>query len=186
MILMLPSIIDRWRLGTIPKLWDQAGKFLTDRLGNLERILNVLHGAIEYPQPSLDPLAQCLVTTAVTTVAAVDINGATVTFTPTVDMAAEVTIVFDVQCTLFGAAGTFNGTLVVNGTPRVAMAIWRPPAVNGEDMATQIFAVTGLKSGTSYTFKLQGATTNVGTQFSVMATHTRMTIKRFPNGYRPS
>lgn len=183
---MLPSLIDRWRLGTIPETWYRAKSFLVDRLGNLERILSVLHGAVEHPRPSVDARVACTAVTACTTLAAVDITGATTTFTPAVDMTALVTFMFDVQCTLFGGAGQFFvGYLVVNGTAQAQQAVWSGSAVNNRTMLTQQVPLT-LKSGTSYTIKLQGAVTNVLTNFNVNNIHTGFVVVRFPNTYKPS
>ena len=179
-------MIDRWRLGTIPKLWDDARSYLTDRLANLERILSVLHGAVEHPRPSVDARISCSLVTACTTLAAVDIAGATTTFTPAVDMTALVTFMFDVQCSLFGGAGQFFvGTLVVNGTAQAPQVVWSGNAINNRTMLTQQVPLT-LKSGTSYSIKLQGAVTNVLTTFNVNNIHTGFVVSRFPNTYKPS
>lgn len=180
------TLVDRWRLGTIPGIWEIARGYLVERLGDLERILAILHGAVEHPQPSLDQRVNCTLATTINSTTAADITGATVTIIPTVDMTIEVVGVFDVFCSLYGAAGIFIGTLVVNGSALGQQAIWRGSAVSERLPVMQLWAPTTLKSGTAYTIKMQAATTDTGTTFSVNPTHTGFTIKRFPNGYRPS
>ena len=180
------AFVDKWRLGTIPKAWDDAKMFIGERLVNLERILYIIHGATEHPRPSVDSRVACTNVTACTTLAAVDITGATVTFTPSVDMIASITMCFDVQCTLFGGAGQFFvGTMVVNGSTQSPAVIWSGSAVNNRTMLTQKIPIA-MKSGTSYTVKLQGALTNVLTNFNVNNIHTGFVVERFPNVYKPS
>lgn len=179
------SLIDRWKLGTIPKLWDDAQGFITDRLGNLERILNILHGAIEYPRPSVDASINAAGNTNVTATAAVDI-GVSSTFVPIVDMTVLIQAVFDVQCSLFGAANQyFIGSLVMNSVTQPKAAVWGCNALSNRTTAHQFWTIA-LKSGTSYSLKLQAATTNVATTFQINSLHTSMAIQRYPNTYRPS
>lgn len=183
---MLPQLIDRWRLGTIPEAWDKAKAFLTDRLGNLERILSVLHGAVEHPRPSVDSRVSCTAVTAITSTTATDITGASVTIVPVVDMTAFIVASFDVQCSLFGAAGQFFvGTLVVNGSTQAQQTIWSGSSLNNRTMLTQLWTIS-MKSGTSYVLKLQAATTNVATNFNVNNIHTSFVVTRYPNVYKPT
>lgn len=177
-------LVERWFSGLTPKAWEAAQPWIATQLKSLERVLGVLHQAVEYPPPSVELAIACSANTAITTTTDTAITGCTYTFTPDVDMRVIIDAFFDVQCSLFGAAThIFTGRLYVNGTVQTTML---PMTTYALDARTPVSGpwVIACASGTQYTFELQARTNNVLTQFSVRTPHTRFTVRKVPNTFR--
>lgn len=179
------TLVDRWKADlTLPEAWQDARERLIGKLKDLQRVLGILHGAVEYPTAQWNARVACSVNTSLTSTSAVDITGATYTFTPDVDMRLFVTVTFDAQCTLFGSIGhALFGWLVVNGVQQSPLCVSGFSALNDRRSIVRAWSIS-LKSGTAYTVKLQGATSNVGSNYIVYASQTDMILQTAPLLYK--
>jgi hypothetical protein len=182
---LVRELTNRWRPDLqLPSDWLSAKSAIIKQLGALGRFLNIIQGAVEYPQSMWKPRIQCTTNTNLTVTAAVDITGATLTFTPDVDMTVFCQAAFDVQCTLFGSTGhAFFGWLVVNGVQQSPIFVSGFSALNDRRNLCRSWLVP-LKSGAVTTIKLQGATSNVGSNYIAYASQTDLLIGTFPNPYQ--
>jgi hypothetical protein len=179
------TLVEKWYVGLLPRKWEEAQALLASKLKGLERVLGVLHQAVEYPPPSAELTIPCSASTAITTTSLTDITGCTYTFTPDVDMRVLVGASFVADCTLFGAAARrLICAVAVNGTAETPMALQSPIALSATVTASAQWVIA-LSAGTAYTLKLQARTNNVDTTYSVLITHTRMTVVKIPNTWRP-
>lgn len=177
-------LVERWFSGLVPDKWDGARPWLLSQLKSLERVLGVLHQAVEYPPPSVELAIACSADTAITTTTDTAITGCTYTFTPDVDMRVIVDAFFDVSCSLFGASThVFTGRLYVNGVVQTAMLPTTTYALSARTPVSGPWVIA-CQSGTQYTLELQARTNNALTQFNVRTPHTRMTVRKMPNTFR--
>lgn len=178
-------LIDRWRPTLeLPADWTVARQEMRRVLGALQRVLDVLHPAVEHPPARVETIVAATANTTINAVALADITGTTYTFTPEVTGTVLASAAFDVQCALFGAVNQpFSGALVVNGVAETAQAMYAPTAVNLRITIGQTWSVP-VTAGTAYTIKLQGATANVGTTYTVAQTHTTLTLLFIPAAWK--
>lgn len=187
------QLVEVWRAGSMPsravtndQLTEERFRYLQDRLTDLERILGVVHGAVEYPGPTLGIRVSELSSgadTAITATTMTDIGGCTVNVTPDTDGALLVRAIFHVKCTLFGGiAQVFSGGLKVNGTLQEQLAITSASALNDQRTVSQEYIVQ-VSAGTSYTLKLTGQTANIATTYDAIRVHTGFIYTTFPNLY---
>lgn len=162
-----------------------AGRwFVGQGLKVLERVLGIVHSAVEYPAPTVGSRVACTSTTAITTTTDADITGATITIVPEVDMSIMVWANFEIACSLFGSVThAFSGALIVNGT---ALDGRTESTVRSVDDARSICGswIVPMVSGTSYTVKLQAKTSNVGTTFNVFSVNSWFTYLNVPNLFK--
>lgn len=179
------TLVDRWYFGILPATWERAGQQLQSRLDNLARVLGILHRAVEHPAPTLAAnLVTMSANLSVTSTTATALTGATVTYTPDVDMVVQVAASFDCECNLFGSiTHVFVGSLQVNGVMQTGAAACSAAALGHRQMPAQRWHVA-LAAGTPYAIALYGATTNVATTF-LLRTNTRFSIARFPELFTP-
>ena len=178
------TLVDRWYMGILPALWERAVDVLQDRLRNLERVLDVLHRAVEHPAPTLaDAIVAMTSNQTISSTTPAALTGATVTYTPDVDMIVHVTAFYDCECNLFGSiTHVFVGYLYLNGVAQSSAAVCSPAALNHRQMPGQTWIIA-LAAGTAYTLALYGQTTNVATTF-LLRGGTRFSIGRFPKLFR--
>lgn len=184
---MIRRLVDRWMVGQQPAFGARSessiAPWLLSSLRNLERVLGVLHPAIEYPTVSTQS-AECSTTTSITATSSTDITGATITFTPDVDSVLAITAVFAVESSALGAVGQgFVGEIIVNGTPLAGQALWKPAAASTSVTLSTTLPVT-VDSGTEYIVKLAAKTTNVAATFSVLRFATVLNLLLVPNPYK--
>jgi hypothetical protein len=178
-------LIDRWRPSlSFPPDWTLARREVGRIFGALQRVLDVLHPAVEHPPVRVEATVASTGATVINATSPADATGLAYTFTPEVTGTVLVTGIFDVQCTTFGAVNQpFAGTLEVNGTPQAAQAILSPTAVNLRTMAVQSWTVP-VTASTAYTFKLRGATANVASIYNLAQTHSTMTLVFLPAAWK--
>lgn len=177
-------LVERWFAGLAPNAREKAQPWLLSQLKSLERVLGVLHQAVEYPPPSVELAVTCSADTAITTTTDTAITGCTYTFTPDVDMRVIIDALFDVSCTLFGASThVFTGRLYVNGSLQTTMLPTTTYALSARTPVSGPWVIA-CSAGTQYTFELQARTNNALTTFSVRTPHTRFTVRKVPNTFR--
>jgi len=178
------TLVKRWFAGTVPAGWEEAQRYFKSVMARLEATLRVIHSAVEHPAPTAIARAACSGDTAINTTTDTAIPGASITFTPDVDMIALVIGNFDVNCSLWGAeTHLFIGSLYVNGVAQSGLARATTTSTNSTRALSQTWTVS-LSSGTSYVFDLYGRTSNVATNFTARVNHTTLTVIKFPNLFR--
>jgi len=156
------QLVNRWHFnGNLPEDWGQARKTLEMRLRELDRVLNVLHGAVEYPTVSYPTRLIYTADTTISSTSYTDLStpiGAT-SLAITANSSICINFAFYVQCTTFGAAAdTFTGTLTVNGTPFGTPVVTGFSALNDTRSVARIVQ-SNVSSGTTITIGLQGKVT---------------------------
>lgn len=182
---MIRTFIDHWRFGTLPQAWDHAQRWLSDRLSNLERVLGVLHGAVEYPTVDVATRVRATANTAITATSFTAITGASLTVIPDVSGSYVALATFQVTCTLFAAiTHYFRGGLFVNGA-ELSPAARAPGSATAASFAFTVSQqwVVPAVAGTSYTLDLRALTDNVGTTYSANATDTGFVLFFVPAPY---
>lgn len=183
------TLTERWRAGTPPVVSDREPSaivgYLREKLGNLERILGILHGEAEYMRVEIPVRVDASATTAITATTNTDITGATVTFTPDVDSRALVTAQFMYGCSAFASVGHFFvGSLHVNGVEQAGTVQGSATAASFRNTLTGTWVVP-LTAGTEYTIKLRAKTGDVATTYNAIASGTTcFTYLLVPNLYR--
>lgn len=173
------KMFSRWVTGTSTR---SDGPWLLSRLRLLESALNPLYPAIEHPTPECGQVTTSS-NTSITSTSYTDITDATLTLTPESDIKIIITGVFCVQSNALGVIGqTFSGRLDVNGSAYQTI-VWAPAAANTVNTITGTWAVT-LVSGTTYTLKLQGVTSNALSTFTVLRDSTALTYLTVPNQFK--
>jgi hypothetical protein len=187
----LRTLVDRWYFGNpSPREgWERSREYLWRVFRNLERVLNVLHGAVEYPAAPLAGIAfepTSGTDTTINSTTPTAIAGASFTLTPEVDMSLLVTGSFSIQCNLFGAVNQyFEGYLSVNGAVLTSdqFANCSCSALNDRRQASQSW-ILPVVSGTQYTVELAAKTTNVATTFLALRGNTTISWLQLPNAYQ--
>ena len=180
---MIRTLVNRWFLGAPPG--GVASKdfrsWVVSRLKDLERVLQILHPAVEYP----DSETSHIITTANTNITAVTpttITALTLSFTPTVNTQLVIHGVFVVTCTALSAVGdTFSGTVEVNSVAQ-SPVLWGPSAAGTHTTATGVWVVP-LSSMTTYTVSMTGTTSNTLTTFRSIKDASSLTLLTVPNPY---
>lgn len=125
------------------------------------------------PKSKIPDAVACTANTAITLGTAVDITGATTTFTPDSDGTIEAKAFFDVQQTSDPATptnGPFVGLITINGVAQSGRAAFNPKVLD----ARHSVGCTGTKkltANTTYTIKLQALQAGNAT-FTVFQTNT--------------
>ncbi len=181
---MLRTLVDRFHSSFLAATWERAQPQLQKALGDLERILGILHPRVEYPAPLLDAWVPATANTTINSTTAQDITGATVTVTPEVDTRYLVVGNFDATCAALGAFGhVLSARLAVNGTAESHRPNWTPHAASERDHLCHSWSVL-VSAGVATTFKLVALTSDATTTFTITASNTGFTIASFPLDYR--
>lgn len=179
------QLVNRWRFGALlPEKWEDARRTLNQKLKELERVINVLHGAIEYTSIQTPTRTAASGNTTINSTTYADITGASSTYTPDFDGTLWLQVTFYVTCATFGAIGDlFNGTVAVNGSAS-GIGISTGFSAAGDTRVINRVFQTSVTSGASYTLKLQ-AKQGAGTStYTVLPTLTQFEFLTVPNLYK--
>lgn len=177
-------LVERWFVGTIPETLEQAVSFLASKLKSLERILSVLHQGVEHPGTTIATRVAASGNTTINSGTAIDITGATVTYTPMVDGTILVLATFLVECATFSAVtDRINGLLVVNAVSSTYGVADTYTAVGERKTISQEFVVP-VSAGTQYTLKLTARQAAGTSTYTVISAATGFIWLMIPNLFK--
>ena len=179
------TLTSRWWLGRPPDggVGESKGfTWLMGRMRDLQRVIQILHPAVEYPDSEVQTVVASSATT-INSTSPTNISSLSLSFTPTVDTQLLIYGVFVLKCTALSAVGdTFTGSVNVNSVAQ-SPVIWGPSSSTTHSTITGVWVVP-MMSSVTYTVDMTGKTSNVLTTFSSLKDSSSLTLLTAPNPYQ--